>query len=275
MFEDNKNPNQTPPGQVPPWKNPSRQANPPAPNPMPYKYPGQNIQPQPPVTPAPQPRPAQGFRPIPSSPAPVPPGQGFRAVPPPPHQPGQQYQPAGAGATQTEKDWGPLKPLRRVYKPTEGQMTYVLAQAGRVELSEEAPSKKRWTIIVSIIGILVIGAGTAAFIFFGRNETVSSLTNQSVIVTNTNSLVNNNASNSIFPSENSNTSTANLNVNNSANSNANAGLDSDNDGLTDAQEKIYGTNANNPDTDGDGYTDGNEVKGGYDPLKGNGVKLFK
>jgi len=65
-------------------------------------------------------------------------------------------------------------------------------------------------------------------------------------------------------------------------------LDSDNDGLTDAEEKIYGTNPNlpdtdndgltdyeevkiyhtdplNPDTDGDGFKDGQEVKSGYNP----------
>jgi hypothetical protein len=44
-------------------------------------------------------------------------------------------------------------------------------------------------------------------------------------------------------------------------------LDSDNDGLTDYQEiNIYHTNPHNPDTDGDGYLDGAEVKAGYNPL---------
>jgi hypothetical protein len=43
--------------------------------------------------------------------------------------------------------------------------------------------------------------------------------------------------------------------------------DSDNDGLSDAEEKVYGTDTRNPDTDGDGYTDGAEVLGGYNPLK--------
>jgi len=43
-------------------------------------------------------------------------------------------------------------------------------------------------------------------------------------------------------------------------------LDSDNDGLTDEQERQYGTDINNPDSDGDGYKDGVEVTYGYDPL---------
>jgi len=37
-------------------------------------------------------------------------------------------------------------------------------------------------------------------------------------------------------------------------------VDSDNDGLTDAEEKTLGTDPNNPDTDGDGLFDGEEVK---------------
>ncbi|NBC40581.1 OmpA family protein [Corallococcus exiguus] len=44
-------------------------------------------------------------------------------------------------------------------------------------------------------------------------------------------------------------------------------VDSDNDGLTDAEEILAGTDPNNPDTDGDGIPDGIEVKvGGTDPL---------
>lgn len=42
--------------------------------------------------------------------------------------------------------------------------------------------------------------------------------------------------------------------------------DSDNDGLTDAEERIYGTDPNNPDTDADGMSDGKEVKRGRNPL---------
>lgn len=43
--------------------------------------------------------------------------------------------------------------------------------------------------------------------------------------------------------------------------------DSDQDGLSDEEEKSYGTNPNNPDSDGDSYSDGVEIKSGYDPLK--------
>lgn len=69
-------------------------------------------------------------------------------------------------------------------------------------------------------------------------------------------------------------------------------IDSDLDGLTDKEERLYGTDINkvdtdgdslsdrdevkiyqtdplNPDTDGDGYNDGTEVRGGYNP-KGAG-----
>lgn len=42
--------------------------------------------------------------------------------------------------------------------------------------------------------------------------------------------------------------------------------DSDGDGLTDEQEKLWGTDPHNPDTDGDGYPDGIEVANGYNPL---------
>lgn len=50
-------------------------------------------------------------------------------------------------------------------------------------------------------------------------------------------------------------------------------LDSDFDGLSDAMEEIYGTDKNNPDTDGDGYLDGAEVENGYDPAIPGDAKL--
>jgi len=42
--------------------------------------------------------------------------------------------------------------------------------------------------------------------------------------------------------------------------------DIDNDGLSDNEEAKYGCDLNNPDSDGDGYLDGDEVKNGYNPM---------
>jgi len=50
-------------------------------------------------------------------------------------------------------------------------------------------------------------------------------------------------------------------------------VDTDNDGLSDYEEiNIYGTDYNNPDTDGDGYFDGLEIKNNYSPLLSGGKK---
>ncbi|MDD5071485.1 MAG: L,D-transpeptidase family protein [Patescibacteria group bacterium] len=51
--------------------------------------------------------------------------------------------------------------------------------------------------------------------------------------------------------------------------------DYDGDGLSDRMELNFGTDLANPDTDGDGYSDGEEIRGGFDPLVGNGAKLEK
>lgn len=52
--------------------------------------------------------------------------------------------------------------------------------------------------------------------------------------------------------------------------------DSDQDGLSNDEEKLYGTDPFNKDTDGDGYSDGVEVMSGYDPLKpAPGDKIIK
>jgi len=51
------------------------------------------------------------------------------------------------------------------------------------------------------------------------------------------------------------------------------GLDSDSDGLSDVEEKVYGTDPAQPDTDGDGFLDGNEVFHLYNPAATAPVKL--
>lgn len=51
--------------------------------------------------------------------------------------------------------------------------------------------------------------------------------------------------------------------------------DLDNDGLSDRMELNFHTEIDNPDTDGDGFKDGDEIDNGYDPLNNNKAKLDK
>ena len=51
--------------------------------------------------------------------------------------------------------------------------------------------------------------------------------------------------------------------------------DYDKDGLSDRMELNFGSNLTNPDSDNDGFKDGEEVANGYDPLQGNKAKLDK
>lgn len=104
-------------------------------------------------------------------------------------------------------------------------------------------------------------------------------------VNNTNSVVDNT---NVDPISNANanantnttTNTANVNVNSDLNANANVNAttntnttstipevakDTDEDSLTNDEEKIWGTQAELPDSDNDGYTDGVELLAGYDP----------
>ena len=51
--------------------------------------------------------------------------------------------------------------------------------------------------------------------------------------------------------------------------------DFDKDGLSDRMELNFHTNLDNPDTDGDGYKDGDEIANGYDPSQGERSVLEK
>lgn len=51
--------------------------------------------------------------------------------------------------------------------------------------------------------------------------------------------------------------------------------DYDGDGLSDRMELNFGTNLANPDSDGDGFLDGEEIDNGYDPLSSEKIKLAK
>ena len=52
-----------------------------------------------------------------------------------------------------------------------------------------------------------------------------------------------------------------------------ASLDKDKDGLTDAEEAFIGTDPNMNDTDKDTYSDGDEMKNFYNPLKSGNIRL--
>jgi len=61
----------------------------------------------------------------------------------------------------------------------------------------------------------------------------------------------------------------------SAPSLAAAPLDSDKDGLSDDLELKFKTDSQNPDSDYDGFKDGNEIDWGYDPLSASSTKLIQ
>jgi len=77
--------------------------------------------------------------------------------------------------------------------------------------------------------------------------------------------------------QNTNTTTEIINSGNTVcawmNNISGQGIDSDSDDLPDSIEKIYNTNSANPDTDGDSFKDGNEVKNGYNPLVVGSARL--
>ena len=52
-----------------------------------------------------------------------------------------------------------------------------------------------------------------------------------------------------------------------------AAEDPDQDGLTDVWEAVFQTNPGRADTDGDGFSDGEEIRQGFDPRQSGGIRL--
>lgn len=153
-------------------------------------------------------------------------------------------------------------------------------------------SKRSGLLIIVVIGVVLIG-GLAAFAFYlntslkeppsppvDTNANVNTNINTNVNV-NINANVNTNvATTTVGTNTNINT---NVNLNTNANTNANVNVntnvnpdrlaprpsapDTDDDGLTLAEESLYGTNPELSDSDGDGYSDGSELLNGYDPIR--------
>ncbi len=191
--------------------------------------------------------------------------------------------------------------------------TQRIGLAATDELSENAPEKrsqdKLFKIIIAIIAVAVLGLGgylvyskffntapveTGNTVATTTKKTDVSQTAAPVATTPVGSFVETagtvaattteSATTPIIPGVNAPAATTTV----TATSTAAALVDSDGDGLTDAEERIAGTNINiidtdndglsdyeevkiyktNPlsaDTDGDGYLDGAEVKSGYNP----------
>jgi len=133
-------------------------------------------------------------------------------------------------------------------------------------------SKKIVLIIVVVIAAIVLGAGAFMFIK-GKNlkPTPTPVPSESP----TDSIFTSPSSEpSLFPGSSPETSkSSTICVSLTAATDSASNVDSDNDGLLDNVERIYGTDPNSPDTDGDGYKDGDEIKNGYDPLKSGSDRL--
>ena len=98
-----------------------------------------------------------------------------------------------------------------------------------INLKPEKKINKKVILLVLVI-LAIIGSGAVYFLFLNKNDDDRS-----------------------FPEEN-----AEVEVDKE--------LDSDQDGLSDYLEKILGTDENRADTDGDTYSDFDEIKNGYNPL---------
>ena len=162
-------------------------------------------------------------------------------------------------------------------------------------------------VIILVVVVVVAGLGIGGLYLFqnvfnkSSNDNLNAVTNTTVTNSNENTNSSNSNSNentnsdtngNLNSNENTNTET-NINsvTNSNSNSNANtnsslttpgplpSSADADADGLTDVEEAVYGTDAAKPDTDGDGFIDGKQVRtdgtiigefyNGYNP-KGTG-----
>jgi len=162
----------------------------------------------------------------------------------------------------------------------------------------------KWLIILLIVIIVIIGLSLGAYYLSQQlqkpnlnqapvanlnaniNEANENLNANGNLNENINANLNENGNANVQLNANgalnvnSNTNTTLLNTNEASNTNAieipsilEGSIDSDKDGLTDNEEELYTTELKMPDTDGDGYLDGQEVKDGYNPKVAGNSKL--
>jgi len=144
----------------------------------------------------------------------------------------------------------------------------------------ESISNSKGMVLKIFLGLVIVGiVGIAGYLgyeyFFNKN----------IEPTNQDSQHADESEDQMMAEEESDSSVENIEITSPV---VNEAIDTDNDGLTDAEEKIYGTdldlpdsdndglfdreeimvyetNPLEPDSDSDGYTDGVEVRSGYNP----------
>jgi len=161
-----------------------------------------------------------------------------------------------------ETDKAPIAPAPSLSQPNSsaGQPMPPLSSFSKVASHLESEAKnpaqvKLFRILVGAIVVLLIIAAGAYLIYakFLTTKTTTIPTNNQIVTPVKESPQVNTP---VTPA----TTTPEANPGIATTAATSTALDSDNDGLTDAEEKILGTNPNSPDTDADGLKDGDEVK---------------
>lgn len=149
-----------------------------------------------------------------------------------------------------------FEPAKEIKKPEVQAMPQEHQQDGQTSLYDQRvkPKNKNLKIVIFILlGVLIIAGAVFAVIYFQKDNPVD-----------------------VVDDENINIEDMDLDddVEEEQDETEGDDLDSDNDGLTDDEENnIWFTDPGNPDTDGDGYEDGDEVDNGYDPLVAGSARL--
>ncbi|RMD51569.1 hypothetical protein D6827_02025, partial [Candidatus Parcubacteria bacterium] len=139
-------------------------------------------------------------------------------------------------------------------KPTPKAATQLPVKAASVKAVNADVKKKRKKILapaVLAVGLIILtGTGVAAWFLLGGQGNNSEVepVNIDKMISDVNQIQNEQK------------------VTENKFENPQPGTDTDSDGLTDVEEKLYGTKVRNPDTDGDTFLDGNEVFHRYSPL---------
>ena len=211
------------------------------------------------------------------------------------------------------KKTGPVQPKIEAKPRVEPYDIHVMPPKFHKYLAVKKRGIGRFILILVIIFVALAGLAFGAFYYLmplqktpvlpklNLNQVQSIKLNQNLNQVNANQNVNQNTNLNLNQNSNLNTNinvneNANLNANQNVNLNANQNLnqntnvnvnaappvalnytssvDSDNDQLTDEEEDLYGTEKRKPDTDEDGYLDGQELINLFNP-KAAGASLLE